>query len=424
VSASRFASSLAPLREREFRLLFVGQAVSLIGSAIAPIALAFAVLDLTGSASDLGFVLAAAWVPQVLFLLLGGVWADRLPRHLVMVGSNVLSGVAQSASAVLLLTGTAKIWHLVACQALRGVATSFFFPASQGLVPQTVPERLLQQANALRGMTRTGTMLFGSAAGGAVVALTNPGWGLAFDAATYFASAAVLALMRLPVTRVAAENVLHELRAGWHEFASHRWLWSIVVAAGFANMGWVAGTGVLGPVVAKRSLGGAAPWGAIVACEGAGLLLAGVVALRLRPRRPLFVGCIGFFGGGLLLVLLANLHVTAVLAAAALLAGFGTELFGVLWETALQQHIPLDKLSRVSSYDALGSFVLIPIGFTAVGPIASAIGVTQTLWLCAAVDVAATIFALSFRDVRELPARAAPVPAVVEPHVVTGDTIA
>ena len=413
-----------PLREREFRLLFIGQAVSLIGSAIAPIALAFAVLDLTGSATDLGFVLAATWVPQVLFLLLGGVWADRLPRHLVMVGSNVLSGVAQTAAAVLLLTGHAKIWHLVATQALRGVATSFFFPASQGLVPQTVPERLLQQANALRGMTRTGTMLLGSAAGGAIVALTKPGWALAFDAATYFASGGILALMRLPVTRVAAENVLHELRTGWDEFTSHRWLWSIVVAAGFANMGWVAGTGVLGPVVAKRSLGGPAPWGAIVACEGAGLLLAGVAALRLRPRRPLFVGCIGFFGGGLLLVLLANVRVTAVLAAAALLAGFGNEFFGVLWETALQQHIPLDKLSRVSSYDALGSFVLIPLGFTAVGPIAHAIGVTQTLWLCAAVDVSATAFALSFRDVRRLEARAGPEPTVLEARAVAGDTIA
>ncbi|MDX6490709.1 MAG: hypothetical protein QOD43_954, partial [Gaiellaceae bacterium] len=226
-------------------------------------------LDLTGSTTDLGIVLSAAAVPQVLLILFGGVFADRLPRHLVMVGSNLISGAAQGGIAVLLLTHHAQLWHLIVLQVVRGVALSFFFPASQGLVPQTVGVGLLQQANALLGMTRNGTNILGAALGGAFVALAGAGWALAFDAGTYAVSAAVLAAMRLPrAQKVDAPNMLRELREGWSEFASRTWLWVIVVAFGFSNMVWTGAVGVLGPIVAKRFLGGAAAWGLIVAAEG------------------------------------------------------------------------------------------------------------------------------------------------------------
>jgi hypothetical protein len=393
---------LEPLRHREFRLLFTGQAVSLIGTAIAPIALAFAVLDLHGSASDLGLVLAAAWVPQVLFILFGGVLADRLPRNLVMVGSNCLSGAAQGTAALLLLTGSAKLWHLAALQVVRGIATAFFFPASQGLVPQTVPSDLLQPANALRGLTRNGTQIFGAALGGVAVAATSPGWGLVFDAVTYFASAAILARMRLVAGRLAAQNVLHELKEGWREFRSRQWLWAIVVGAGFSNMALTSGLTVLGPLVAKRSLGGAGPYGVILGAQGVGFVLGGLVSFRVRPRRPMLFGTAALLVTGLPLALFASVRVTLVIAAAAVVGGLGSELFGVLWETALQQHVPLDKLSRVASFDALGSFVLIPLGLSAVGPLAHWIGVTQALWLCAAVVFGSMASCLAVPGVRNL----------------------
>ncbi|HKG43813.1 MAG TPA: MFS transporter [Gaiellaceae bacterium] len=394
---------LGPLAGREFRLLFTGQLVSLLGTAVAPIALAFAVLDLTHSATDLGLVLAAGWIPQLLLVLFGGVFADRLPRHLVMVGSNLLSAGAQGAIALLLLTHHAQLWHLIALQVVRGIATSFFFPASQGLVPETVPTAQLQQANALLGLTRNVTSILGYALGGVLVALAGPGWALAFDAATYAASAVVLAGMRLRRSeRLAAGEILHDLAEGWSEFASRTWLWSIVVAAGFGNMAAVGSSMVLGPLVAKESLDGASSWAAILACEGAGFLVGGIVLLRWRPQRPLLAGECALLVWALPLALLASVPSTPLIAAAFFLSGMALELFNVAWSTALQQHVPLDKLSRVSAYDALGSFVFIPLGLTIVGPVAEVLGVSETLWLGAAICVTATLAALSVRDVREL----------------------
>jgi MFS family permease len=375
----------------------------MLGSAVAPIALAFGVLDLTGSKSDLGFVLAANWVPQLVLILLGGVFADRLPRNLVMVGANAVSAAAQGAIAVLLLTGHARLWHLIALQVLRGSAFSFFFPASQGLVPQTVPIGELQPANVLFSMTRNGTNIVGAALGGALVAATSPGWALAFDGGTYLVSAVIFTGMRLPprAESIEAPNMLRELAEGWSEFVSHRWLWAIVVAAGIGNMAWITGN-VYGPIVAKQSLGGAAAWGAIAACEAAGLLLGGFLLLRYRPGRPLFVGTAALAAGALPLLFLADWRWTPAIAAAFLLAGVSLEVFNTTWTTVLQEHIPLEKLSRVTSYDALGSFVFIPLGLSLAGPVADAIGLEHALWLAAAVVAGSMLSALAVRDVREL----------------------
>jgi MFS family permease len=218
--------------------------------------------------------------------------------------------------------------------------------------------------------------------------------------------------MRLPARArtVEAPSVLRELAEGWSEFASRRWLWTIVAAAGIGNIAWMGGSAVYGPLVAKQSLGGAAAWGAIVASEGAGLLLGGVLLLRWRPRRPLLVGTAALTTGAIPLLFLANLRHTAAIAAAFLVAGVALELFNTSWATALQEHVPLDKLSRVSSYDALGSFVFIPLGLAIAGPIADAIGLTHALWLAAAVDIGAMVSVLAVREVREL-RRIEPVPA-------------
>jgi MFS family permease len=375
----------------------------MLGSAVAPIALAFGVLDLTGSKSDLGLVLAAQWVPQLVLILLGGVFADRLPRHLVMVGANAVAAAAQGTIAALLLTGHAKLWHLIALQVLRGASFSFFFPASQGLVPQTVPIGELQPANVLFSMTRNGTNIVGSALGGALVAATSPGWALAFDGATYLVSAVIFAGMRLPprAASIEAPNMLRELKEGWSEFVSRRWLWAIVIAAGIGNMAWITGN-VYGPLVAKQSLGGPAPWGAIAACEAVGLLLGGFLLLRYRPGRPLLVGTAALATGALPLLFLADWRWTPAIAAAFLLAGLSLEVFNTTWTTVLQEHIPLEKLSRVSSYDALGSFVFIPLGLSIAGPVADGIGLEHALWLAAAVVSGSMLSALAVRDVREL----------------------
>jgi MFS family permease len=385
---SRFRGRLGPLAEREFRLLFTGEVVSLAGSALAPIALAFAVFDLTGSASDLGLVLAAAWLPQVVFVLVGGVLADRLPRSLILVGTNLVSG-------------TAELWHLLVTQVVRGSATAFFFPAVQAIVPETVRPAVLQQANAVLRLSLSVTTIVGAATGGVLVAVAGPGWAFAFDAGTYFASAAVLARLRRrgPVA-IAERNLFHELAEGWNEFRARTWVWLVVVVSGVVNLIWTGASGVLAPLVARESLGGAGAFGAIVAAEAVGLLVGGLIALRYRPGRPLVAGLLAGVGVPIFLAALAVPAPLPLVLVAAVPAGVSLELFNVFWITAMQQHIPPDRLARVTSYDALGSFVFIPLGFALAGPAAASFGLSETLWAAAAATMALWLVPLASRDVR------------------------
>jgi MFS family permease len=395
---------LSPLRERDFRLLFFGRVVSFAGSAMAPVALAFAVLELGGSTTELGFVLALAILPQIFFLLAGGVIADRIPRNLVMVGSNLVAGVAQAVAAYLMLAGKAEIWQLAVIALVRAVASSFFFPAQQGIVPQTVPADELQPANALLRLALNATSIGGAALGGLVVAAAGPGWAIGFDALTYLVAAAILLPMRVQAPqREAAVSFVRELGDGWREFRSRTWIWVVVLGFAFSNAAESAGLNILGPVVAKESLGGASVWGLVLAATGVGLVLGGLLALRIRPERPLFVGVVSITLLVPPLVLLAVEAPWPVIAASALLAGIGVELFSVFWDTSLQTHVPNEVLSRVSAWDAIGSLVLIPAAYAIVGPLADAIGIGQTLWLCAGIVFVAITAQLLSRDVRELP---------------------
>jgi MFS family permease len=392
-----------PLAERDFRLLFLGRTISLFGSAFAPIALAFAVVVLTGSPSDLGLVLSAYMLAHLVFLLAGGVWADRLPRNLVMVTSDLLSGGAQLAAAALLLTGVAQSWHLIVLAALRGGASAFFMPASTGLVPQVVSPRRLQQANALLSLSRNSTRIAGVALAGIMVATVGPGWALALDGATYLLGALFIAMLRVPRVEQAQERqFLRELAEGWREFRSRSWLCVTIVQFALINAYAIGAFLVLGPFVAEQHLGGAAAWGFILAAEAAGMIVASVVALRYRPQRPLLVATLAVLTMAPLLALLGLAAPLALILPTAFVAGVGLELYGVFWDTTLQQHIPDEKLSRVSSYDVLGSFALIPVGVAVMGPISDAIGVADTLMGAALIVVLATIAVISVSDVRNL----------------------
>lgn len=401
-------SRLGPLRERQFRLLFAGRTISMAGSAMAPVALAFAVLDLTGSTSDLGLVLAARQIPTVIFILFGGVWADRLPRHHVMVASNLLSGASQAAAAALLLAGHAQIWQLAALAAINGSSSAFFFPASTGVIPQTVPATLLQQANATLRLALNATNITGAALGGILVAATSPGWAIAIDAASYGLAALAIGAMHLPPgLRIEGSTVLHELRDGWHDFWSRTWLWAIVLQFAVVNAVETGALDVLGPAVAKKQLGGAGAWGAVLAAVSLGLVVTGTVMLRWRPRRILLMATFGIFPMILPLLALAWPGPLVLVIVCGFLAGAGIEVFGVLWDTAMQQEIPGEKLSRLSSYDALGSFVLMPVGLAVAGPLGAAIGLRTTFIGSSVLIVAATALVLLSRDVRTLERRSA-----------------
>jgi MFS family permease len=397
---------LGPFRQREFRLLFLGRTVSIVGNAFANVALAFAVLELTGSKADLGYVLAARSLPQVVFLLAGGVWADRLARHRVMVVSNVVSGLSQGAVAALLLSGHARVWQIAALAAVNGTSSAFFFPASTGIVPQTVPRSMLQSANALLRLGLNSSFIGGAALGGLLVGITSPGVGLACDAASFLFAALLIGFMRIPATlRMEGSSFVGELVEGWHEFSSRPWLWAIVAQFGFVNAAEQGSEQVLGPTIAKAHWGGATAWGLILTAQSLGLVAGGLILLRLRPRRLLRAATLGFLlTVPFLLALSVPVALVGVVAAAAL-AGIGIEIFQVLWDTALQQEIPQEKLSRVSSYDALGSFVLMPLGLAVAGPVATALGTRPTILGAAALSLTATLAVLLVRDVRTIERR-------------------
>jgi hypothetical protein len=381
----------------------LARSTSSAGNAFASIALAFAVLELTGSKTDLGLVLAARSIPQIVFLLAGGIWADRLPRHRLMVVSNLVSGASQAVVAALLLSGRAQIWELVVFASVNGTSSSFFFPASQGIVPQVVPAPILQQANALLRLGLNATTIGGAALGGLIVSATSPGVGMACDAASFLLAAAFTAGMRVPAgLRLERSNFLSDLVAGWREFSSRKWLWVIVVQFALFNATEQGSENVLGPVVAKAHLSGAAGWGLVLTAEGLGFFAAGLLMLRLRPVRMLRVATLACFLTVPFPIALAIPLPLAAVVAAAFVAGAGVEVFGVLWETALQQEIPREKLSRVSSYDALGSWVLMPVGLALAGPTAQAFGIRATLVGAALVAFVTTGAALSVADVRDL----------------------
>jgi MFS family permease len=394
---------LGPLRDRDYRLLFAARTTSRLGSAMAPVALAFAVLTtLHGSATDLGIVLTARLVPTVCFILLGGVLGDRLPRPVVMVGSNAVSGTSQAVAALVLLTGHATVSALAAIAAVNGLSSAFFMPASEGIVPQVVSAELLQEANALLRLSLNATNILGAALGGVVVAAASPGWAIAADALSFFLAAASTAAMRLPPRLGPSRSVLHDLREGWHDFWSRTWLWAIVIQFGVVNAAQTGAVDVLGPKIAKEHLGGAAAWGAFLTATSIGLVSSGLVLMRWRPRRMLLSATWAVFPFALPLVALAVPAPEAGLVATGFVWGFSSEIFGVMWTLTMQQQIPRDRLSRVYSYDMLGSFVLMPIGVAAAGPISAVVGERATLVGCAVLTVAATAPVLLSRDVRTL----------------------
>ena len=400
--------SLAVLRQREYRLLFSGQAVSLLGDGMINVALAFAALELSGSASAVGLVLACRALPLVACLLAGGVIADRTSHRAVMVCADLVRFASQGAMAALLIADVAELWSIGVLAGVTGAATGFFNPASTGLLPLVVAPEHLQPANGLRATAMASGEILGPMIAGILVATSGPGWALGIDALTFGASAAFLARMRLPVPAARpAESFLEGLRAGWRVFRSRTWVWAFVASAAIGNMLWGAWS-ALGPVVAERDLGGAAAWGAILAAMGAGGLAGGLLAIRARPRRPMVVAVLGGVIFSFALGLLAAGVPAPLLAAGALVSG-GALMFGnAVWESTLQRHIPSEALARVSAYDWFGSLAFYPLGLAVWGPVAVAIGTETTLWLAFALLVITMLAPLAVPEIRRLRGAASP----------------
>ena len=398
----RLTRSLDVLQEPNFARYLAAVTVSTLGSGMSMVALAFAVLQF-GGATDLGIVLLAREIPIIVLLLLGGVFADRLPRRAILVSCDIVKGSVQVATAILLFTGNANVWSVALLQGAFGVAAAFSRPATTGLVKEAVSEGRLQEANALLGLSSSVLSIAGPAIGALIVAAGSPAWAIAIDSLTFFASAALTASMRFAATvRIASASILRDLHDGWREFIDRSWVVAMVASFGLFQLTYFPGLLVLGPLVAKGQLGGPTAWGTILAAESAGAVIGGVFALRIRVQRPLVACQLAVIPAGILLATLAVPLPLVAIIGFSFVNGIGFAVGNTLWMTALQQNVPSHALSRISSFDWLGSVALNPIGYALIGPIAAAIGTPETLAIAAVLNVAVCIGVSLVPSVRQI----------------------
>lgn len=391
----------APLRHRDFRLLVTGAATSALGNAITPVALAFAVLDLGGSASELGLVVAAFALAEVLTTLFGGVLGDRMSRRLMMTGSAIGSAVVQAVVAAALVADVATLPMLTVLGVVTGCLGALSQPSASAMTRMTVPADVLSRAIALRGLLQTTASMVGFTVGGVLVAGVGPGWSIAVDAATFVVAAVCFARLRVEqAPAVSGGTILTELRGGFAEVRTRRWLWICILMATGYHLMFGGALGVVGPIVVGEGIGRQA-WGFALGSMMVGFMVGGLLCLRWRPRRGLFWGTV--------LLCLTPLFPLAmvvdqlwVILLGAFLHGFGLQVFDVQWEASIQEQVPDDKLSRVFSVDIAGSYVARPLGLVLTGPLAEAVGFHRWLYVVAGVMLVVEVAALLAPDVRRL----------------------
>ncbi len=387
---ANFSEIRRVLAYRDFRLLWLSQSASVIGDNIVLVALALFVVGQTGSATDLGLVLAAHALSLVAFLLIGGVWADRLPRHRVMIATDLVRFSLHALLAALIFAGSVRIWEVVAIEILFGSAEAFFRPAANGLVPQTVPEADIQPATAVLSMSSNIAEFAGPALATALVLGAGAGWAFALDAATFLVSAAFLARVRPRERQTSAsgapsppeqsaESLWEGMRSGLREVRARVWVWATLASFCVALFCGLAPWFVLGPVVAREQYGHISVYGILEATFGFGTIIGSLMGVVWRPRYPLRLGMLAMLIWPLASILYAAGVTLIVVIPATVLGGIGLALFDVWWLTALAERIPPGSLSRVTSYDWMVSYALLPLGYILAGPLASKLGSVDVL---------------------------------------------
>jgi predicted MFS family arabinose efflux permease len=417
------ANRLPVLGFRDFRLLLIDRVLAPGSYAFSLVGVSFAVLDGTGgSTAKLSYVLAAQIAPSLIFVLVGGIIADRIAPQKVIVAGNLMMAAGEGTFGIMVLTGHPALWQMILLECLTGTGMALFYPASNALLPRLVPGELLQQASAVSRLAMNGAQMGGAVLAGFCVAEVGPGWALTVCGTGLVGTVPLMLALRVTAhERTHQTGLLRDLRDGWSEFTSHTWLWAIVAQFGVVLMAWYGSFSVLGPVVARSHLGGPAAWGAITGAESLGFIAGGLISLRFTPRRPmLFVVLIGM-SIAISPLSLAMLWPLPAICAASFSLGVAMEIMMIQWTVALARNIPAAKLARVSSYDALGSVMAMPIGAVLAGPIAAWAGVSVTQYGAAALIVGVSVLALIPPDVRRLRADQLTGPAApqAEPALVT-----
>jgi hypothetical protein len=392
----------------DFRFLWLSQAISTVGDRLVLVVLALYVNDV-GTPTDVGIVLAAHGIPFVGLLLVGGVWADRLPRHLVMVTTDLVRAGLHGLLAVLILSGDVPIWTVAVIEAAFGAAEAFFRPAYTGLIPQTVPDELISEAQAVGFLTYNASGFLGPALGSALFLGVGAGAAFGIDAATFVVSAALLVRIRPRERgeRPARAPLLSELRGGWRELRARPWALLVIASASWALLVSTAPFQALGPAIGDEVYDQAAVFGLVSALSGAGSIVGSILAVRWRPQRIIFVAMLvtmPWTAGYIAYALGAPLPLLGVVAFG---GGLGVGLFMIWWESTLAREIPPAALSRVSAFDWMGSLGLLPLGLLFAGPVGAAVGLRETLIAGCVLTLLVDVAFLSRRAIREFrPARA------------------
>jgi MFS family permease len=398
---------LPVLAIRDFRLLLADRILAPASFSFSLVGVSFAVLSLTGgSTADLSYVLAAQIAPSLVFLLLGGVIADRVAPQKVIVAANIMMAAGEGSFGILVLTSHPPLWQMIVLESLTGTGMAIFYPASSALLPRLVPSAQLQEASAISRLAMNGAQMGGAVLAGFIIAAigaSGPGWALTICGVGLIGTWPLMLSLRVTAPeRGSQPGMLRELREGWSEFRSHTWLWVIVAQFSIVLMAWYGSFSVLGPVVARLHLGGPAAWGTITGAESLGLIAGGLMSLRFSPRRPMLL--VVLIGASIAIspLSLAMLWPLPVICVSSFALGIAMEIMMVQWTVALARNIPPDKLARVSSYDAFGSVMAMPVGAVVAGPIAAVAGVSATQFGAAALIVVASLLALLPRDIRTL----------------------
>ncbi len=407
---SNLAEIRRVLRHRDFRFLWLAQSSSVVGDYLVTVALALFIIQRTGSATDLGLVLAGKSLPLILFLLVGGVWADRLPRHLVMISTDLVRCGLHALLAVLIFTGTVPIWEVVVIEMAFGGAEAFFRPAAEGLLPQTVPEADIQPARAITALSNNTAEFAGPALATALVLGAGAGWAFALDAATFLASAAFLSRVRPrhrgagePIAdRAARGGVLAEIRAGSREVRSRTWVWATLLTFCAALFFGLAPWFVLGPVIARSEYGHVSVYGLLEAAVGLGTIAGALIGVGWRPRFPMRTAMLAIMAWPVAAILYASGTTLWLVMPVTLIAGSGIAVFDVQWTTALAERVPPAQLSRVSSYDWMVSGAMLPLGYALAGPLGQSIGAVPVMITGSALALAALALGLLPRETRTL----------------------
>jgi MFS family permease len=393
------------LAHKYVKRLFIARFVSNFGNGMGPIALAFGILALpNGSANMLGLVLGTTTVIFLLMAPFGGVIADKYGRARMVGLTDMAAGLVLFIQVAYFATGDVPLWVLLVTNGFFGLMWGIFWPAFTGVIPAVLPEAGLQKGNALNAFVTNAGVILGAAVAGVLIDVFGVAFTLAIDAASFFFSGLMIFTFRhlTPRAEHSENTMLDDLLHGWRVFLSFRWIVIIVAAFSFIVMCWAAAENVLGPLIALEHFNGPKSWSFVISAESAGLIVGSLIAIKVKPKFPMRFLMLSSFTITFYIWSLAKPQSLLLIAFGAFLFGITLDLWGTLWNTALQRKVPRESLSRVASFDAMGSMMFRPIGLAIAAPLSTLVGIENFLQIMAAITVVAIVLPLFDPQVRNM----------------------